>query len=93
LSIVTAEMVAKAKMARTVCLDGHGWWEQHFRCVEFPELYRIDRGPRPRTTRFLVGEDEVARDAQAIATAINKHRAQAELHYHRTTPASPASAP
>jgi hypothetical protein len=88
LSIVTADIVKRAKMARTICLDGLGFWEQHFRCVEFPELYRIDRGPRgrskeARTTRFLVGEDEVARDAQAIATAINKYRADGELLYAR----------
>lgn len=77
---VTPEEVRAAKMTGILHLDGDDYMNQ-YRCVQFPELTRVDTGPKRGTggqhvTRFFIGgEPTDARGATDIARALNAYRA------------------
>lgn len=79
----TAAILSTAGFVGTAFLDGRNFYRQVYQCVRYPELVRINEGPRrgakhPRSLRFLVAGKEVPFDhktgLQNLADAINAHR-------------------
>lgn len=80
MSEVTVDDLRAAKMEGTLFLDGKGFHENHFRCVQYPELTKIsssktEKGKRIYKISIFVDGMEVAQNYDKIVAAINAFRA------------------
>ncbi|HEV2673273.1 MAG TPA: hypothetical protein VGV37_01945 [Aliidongia sp.] len=83
MSLVTAADIKAARMKWCGHIDYADRHETNYECDQFPELWKLVVGPRGSrskvvaSSKLYVGKVEVASNHQAIADAINAHRAAA----------------
>jgi hypothetical protein len=73
--MVTAEHVRNARLQAVCFLDGRGFYERHYRCVEFPALVKVVRGPRGKKRHFWPegSAGAVAADAVTVTYFVHGH--------------------
>lgn len=74
--MITVDDIKKARLQAVAFLDGRGFYERHYRCVEFPALAKVVRGPRgkPRHHWPAGSPGQIAADAVTVRYFVHGHQ-------------------
>lgn len=76
MSQLTVAELKTCSMRMTRCIDGSDWYQNHYKCVEFPEFVRVEEGPRRPPWRTPMG----SKSASAKHKGITDHVVRFFVH-------------
>jgi hypothetical protein len=73
--VITVDDVRAARFQAVCFMDGQGFYEQHYRCIEFPALVKTVRGPRGRQRHYWPegSAGQLAADAVKVTYYVHGH--------------------